>query len=140
MTDQQNQKDEYFEEVLKKLEELYNICGALTAQNKALKQENELLTDYITKIGVKIKTEVCAQRDWNDNRDLHFKCVDIDRACFYVSNPDSERADEFIQMIKDGILPPFRFESYCKHFSANLSAFSDRDMIDYKYRKEVGIK
>ena len=141
MADTQNLKDEYFEELCQKLDILYYKCLLLEAQNKALHEENKMLIDYITKIGVKVKTELCTSYNYQNACETRFKRVDLDRASFYVQDPNVERTEEFLSMIKNGeALPPFKFNSYHKHFMNDFSNFSDMDMIEYKYQREVGVK
>lgn len=141
MADTQNIKDEYFEELCQKLDILYYKCLSLEAQNKALHEENKMLIDYITKIGIKIKTELCTSYDYRNAFETRFKRVDLERCSFYVQEPEVERTKEFLSMLKNGeALPPFRFNSYHKHFMNDFSDFSDMDMIEYKYQREVGVK
>lgn len=141
MADTQNLKDEYFEELCKKLDNLYYDCLSLEAQNRALHEENKMLIDYISRIGIKIKTELCTSYNYQNACETQFKRVDLDRASFYIEAPDIKRTGEFLSMIKNGeALPPFRFNSYHRHLINDISNFSDMDMIEYNYRKEVGIK
>ena len=132
-------ENQYMDELIKKMAELNFVCEGLVAENKALHDENRMLVDYITKIGVKIKTELCTNYDYEAMRPVQFKRMDLDRATFYVESPHVERTNEFLSMLKNGeALPPFRFNSYRKLLSLDLSDYSDAEMFEYKCRKEEG--
>lgn len=122
------------------MNELHFECERLAAENKALHEENKNLIEYITNIGVKIKTELCTEYNFQDRNSVTFKRLDLDRATLYVKAPDVKRTNEFLNMIRNcRILPPFNFASYQKNLTADLSKFSDSEMLDYKYRRETGV-
>ena len=134
-------EDARMEELYQKLDDLWHRSKVLESENKALYEENKLLIDYISKIGIKIKTDLCTSYDYRDSRCSHFKRVDLERSSFYVEAPQIERTEEFLSMLRNGeALPPFRFNSYCRNLTHDFSSFSDMDMIEYKYQREVGVK